>query len=223
MADSCETPGNCSSTSLTVALVPCGSASMASRLSVLGAVPSGAKMLSRARSNVCVRSAVVGAGAAGAGAGVDGTSVRCGGVGAVGAGSGGVAAGAGCCGGVRGGAGLAGGAVTVMEGTGVVPGGEAGVPGGVCSAGCELGGVSPGVAGGAEGAGPPPDPGVAPGLGAGAARGSEPVREWAWAQPAAQLEEHLVDFAAAAKEPQSACSSARTATSCSEEANAFDD
>jgi hypothetical protein len=62
------------------------------------------------------------------------------------------------------------------------------------------------------------------------ARGSEPVWEWAWewawawAQPAAQLEEHLVvDFAAAAKEPQSACSSARTATSCSEEANAFDD
>jgi hypothetical protein len=52
------------------------------------------------------------------------------------------------------------------------------------------------------------------------ARGSEPVREWAWAQ----LEEHLVvDFAAAAKEPQSACSSARTATSCSEEANVFDD
>jgi hypothetical protein len=55
------------------------------------------------------------------------------------------------------------------------------------------------------------------------ARGSEPVREWVLAQPAAQLEEHLADFAGAAKEPQSACSSARTATSCSEEANAFDD
>ena len=53
------------------------------------------------------------------------------------------------------------------------------------------------------------------------ARGSEPVREWA--QPAAQLEEHLADFAGAAKEQQSACSSARTVTSCSEEANAFDD
>src|SRR5947199_10639956 len=55
------------------------------------------------------------------------------------------------------------------------------------------------------------------------ARGSEPAREWALAQPAAQLEEHLVDFAGAAKEQQSACSSARTTTSCSEEANAFDD
>ena len=55
------------------------------------------------------------------------------------------------------------------------------------------------------------------------AQGSEPVREWAWARPAAQLEEHLADFAGAAKEPQSACSSARTATSCSEEANAFYD
>jgi hypothetical protein len=55
------------------------------------------------------------------------------------------------------------------------------------------------------------------------AQGSEPVREWVLAQPAAQLEEYLADFAGAAKEPQSACSSARTATSCSEEANAFDD
>jgi|ERR1700730_3168481 hypothetical protein len=55
------------------------------------------------------------------------------------------------------------------------------------------------------------------------ARGSEPVREWVLAQPAAQLEEYLADFAGAAKEQQSACSSARTVTSCSEEANAFDD
>src|SRR6202048_2330507 len=123
---------------------------MASRLSVLGAVPSGAKMLSRARSKVCVRSRVVGAEAAGAGAGVDGTSVRCGGVGRGGAGSGGGGAGAAWFGGVRGGAGRAGGAVTVIEGTGVVLGGEAGVPGAVCSAGCELGAVSLGVAGGAE-------------------------------------------------------------------------
>src|ERR1700730_10314766 len=171
-AESCVTPGSCSSTSLTVALVPCGSASMASRLSVLGAVPSGAKMLSRARSKVCVRSRVVGAGAAGAGAGVDGTSVRCGGVGAVGAGSGGVAAGAGCRGAVRGGAGRGGGAVTVMEGTGMVPGDDGGVPGAGCCAGCELGGVSPGVAGGAEGAGPAPDPGVPWGAGAGLGAGA---------------------------------------------------
>ena len=166
------TPGNCSSTSLTVALVPCGSASMASRLSVLGAVPSGAKMLSRARSNVCVRSAVLGPGAAFSGAGVDGTSVRCGGVGGVGARSGGAAAGAGCRGAVRGCAGLDGGAVTVIEGTGVVPGGEAGVPGAACSAGCELGGVSLGVAAGAEGAGPAPDPGVPWGAGAGLGAGA---------------------------------------------------
>jgi hypothetical protein len=129
-------------------------------------------MLSRARSKVCVRSRVVGAGAAGAGAGVDGTSVRCGGVGAVGAGSGGVAAGAGCAGGVRGGAGRAGGAVTVMEGTGVAPGGEGGVSAAGCCAGCELGGVSPGVAGGAEGAGPAPDPGVPWGAGAGVGVGA---------------------------------------------------
>src|ERR1700730_18671658 len=102
---------------------------MASRLSVLGAVPSGAKMLSRARSNVCVRSAVLGPGAAFSGAGVDGTSVRCGGVGGVGARSGGADAGAGCRGGGRGCAGLDGRGVTVIEGTGVVPGGEGGGPG----------------------------------------------------------------------------------------------
>jgi hypothetical protein len=61
-------------------------------------------MLSRARSNVCVRYAVVRSGSRGSGR-------HLGALRAVGAGSGGVAAGAGCCGGVRGGAGLAGGAV----------------------------------------------------------------------------------------------------------------
>jgi hypothetical protein len=129
-------------------------------------------MLSRARSNVCVRSAVLGAGAAISGAGVDGTSVRCGGVGGGGAGSGGVAAGAGCCGVVRGGAGLAGGAVTVIRGTGVMPGDEGGVPAGGCCTGCELGGVSPGVADGPAGAGADPDPGAGAGLGAGVAGGA---------------------------------------------------
>jgi hypothetical protein len=97
---------------------------------------------------------------------VDGTSVRCGGVGGVGARSGGAAAGAGCRGGVRGGAGLGGGAVTVTEGTGVVPGAGglvcdsglldggcgAGVPGaGVCGAG--VSGAVGGFSGGLVGAG----------------------------------------------------------------------
>jgi hypothetical protein len=54
----------------------------------------------------------------------------------------------------------------------VVPGGEAGVPGAVCSAGCELGGVSPGVTDGPAGAGADPDPGAGAGLGAGVAGGA---------------------------------------------------
>src|SRR5262249_6141282 len=111
-AESCETPGNCSSTLSTLALVPCGSASIASRLIVVGAVPSGAKMLPRALLSVCICPAKVLASlGCGCGAG-GGGGVRVGvGVGA-----------AGCGGGRRGAGGGAGGGVTVTCGTSTVPG-----------------------------------------------------------------------------------------------------
>jgi len=145
-------------------LVPCGSASSASRLNVVGAVPIGAKMLLRAVSNVWVCEGVPAAGVdgvEGAAAGLD--TVRCGGVGAVAAGAGGAAVAGADGGGLRGGGGL-GGAVTVMVGTVVVPGVAGVVPGvgcpcgeaGGCSVCCGDGGVWPaggaGVGAGAAGA-----------------------------------------------------------------------
>jgi len=140
------------------ALLPCGSDSIASRLQVVGDVPTGAKMLSRAWSNIWVCVGVPAAGVEGdegPAAGVD--TLRCGGVCAVAAGAGGAAA-AGCArGGVRGGGGF-GGAVTVIVGTGVAPGAAgAGVLGGGCSAGVAGAGVCAagacGAAGGAAGGG----------------------------------------------------------------------
>ena len=134
------------------ALVPCGSASMASRPSVVGAVPTGVKMLLRSVSNLSVADCAGADGAEGAD-GADGCGVRAGVAGAVGA----LAAGAGCTvvvgcarGAVRVGVG-AGGAVTVTGGTDNVPGDGGGAPG--CSAGCGGAGVAPGAAAGGSVAG----------------------------------------------------------------------
>src|SRR6516225_8798842 len=134
-AESLVTPGSCRSTSVSGALVPCGSASMASRLSVVGAVPTGAKMLLRSASNLSVADCDGADGAEGAD-GADGCAARAGAVGAVAgagrvgavaAGAGGVAV-AGCArGAVR--AGGVGGAVTVTGGTVSVPDGAGGEPG----------------------------------------------------------------------------------------------
>src|SRR3974390_3248426 len=139
-AESLVTPGSCRSTSVSGALVPCGSASMASRLSVVGAVPTGVKMVLRSASNLSVADCDGADGADGA----DGCAVRAGVAGAAGA----LAAGAGCTavagcarGAVRTGVG-AGGAVTVTGGTDSVPGDAGGAPG--CSAGCGGAGVAPG-------------------------------------------------------------------------------
>src|SRR5947209_7371429 len=117
-------------------LLPCGSASMSSRLQVVGAVPTGAKILSRRWSNIWVCVGVSAAGVdGGEEAGLGAVAARCGWLRG--------AAGAGAC---RTGADGGDGAVTVTCGTGVVPGG-AGVAG--CS---PLGaGVSGGAAWGGAG------------------------------------------------------------------------
>src|SRR6516162_3368992 len=151
-AESLVTPGSCRSTSVSGALVPCGSASMASRPSVVGAVPAGAKMLLRSASN---RSVADCDGADGAD-GTDGCAVRAGVAGALAAGAGCTVV-AGCArGAVRTGVGTGGG-VTVTGGMVTVPGDAGGAPG--CSVGCDGAGGAPGaaaggsVATGADGAG----------------------------------------------------------------------
>jgi hypothetical protein len=127
-------------------LVPCGSASMFSRVSVVGEVPTGVKMLLRSLSNLSVADC---AGADGA----DGRAVRAGvpdAAGTRGAGAGCTVV-AGCArGGVRTGVGV-GGAVTVTGGMVNSPGDVGGGLG--CSAGCGGAGVAPGAAAGGSAAG----------------------------------------------------------------------
>ena len=69
----------------------------------------------------------------------------------------------------------------------MVPGGEGGVSAVAVAPVASSGAFRSAGQAGRKVLDPAPDPGV----GAAPARGSEPVQEWAWAQPAAQLEEHL--------------------------------